>query len=66
MGDYIEVQWLAGVPYLVWCSDKTRWKDEVIKLEFGQVHEIEEFQAKQDRERKEFMFKKLEQFKGDN
>ena len=59
MLDYIEIQWLAGVPYLVYCNNETEWKDVAVKLEFETLHKMEEFQCKQDRERKSFYYEVL-------
>jgi len=46
MGDFYEVQWLAGIPYLVHQSEKTNWQMEAVKLTPEQIDVYDKLHCK--------------------
>ncbi len=46
MGDNLEIQWLAGKPYLVVCNADNKWQPQAKELIPERYRKIEELESK--------------------
>lgn len=55
MGEWFELRWLGGDPYIDYQSEESKWSSAAIKLTSDEVQEIEDFQIKQSNDEKAFI-----------
>ena len=46
MGEQLEIQWLAGTPYLVMSNSETNWESKAKEITPEQYRKIEELESK--------------------
>jgi hypothetical protein len=55
MGEWFELRWLGGEPYVDYQSEQSKWASAAVKLDADEVQAIEDFQIKQANAEKDFI-----------
>jgi len=55
MGEWYELKWLGGKPYIDYQSEASKWGSVCVELTHEQLQELEDFQVKQANQEKNFI-----------
>lgn len=55
MGEWYELRWLAGKPYIDYQSEASKWDSACVDLSMDELQRLEDFQVKQSAQEKEFI-----------
>lgn len=55
MGDYYEIIWLAGIPYIEFMNEASKWQTVAHQLTKDQCNLLDNFECQQSEDLREFL-----------